>query len=312
MANKPIMKYPKNPIAKWPPTGGIPHHVSIFASWWTAMEAANRTNVWDVIYFNFQTTDGAEVNYYMANLLGCTALTKNKKDFKFARKDGLPIYIYLPPPGWQVDPSAGIPPKPERPAMGIGDVAAAQIALATLGSAPLGWINFQIGPYHISTLDFRRIADRIRSGTFAVYRLPGDATKAHYDPDANALYVKFGLHITERANIVHEAVHAIFDLKKACNVFTLDDEAAAYFAESLYAQASVYPNETRQLIGKYQEDEDVFMESYLLAMSALRGTEIVDADFDRLRWAISKHSEYKADAHGVAGYDGVYEMGPVK
>ncbi|WP_406698798.1 hypothetical protein V5E97_07915 [Singulisphaera sp. Ch08] len=311
MANKPIMKYPKNPLAKWPPTGGIPYPASAFASWWTAAEACSRDNVWDVIYFNFQTTDGAEVNYYMANLLGCNVLTKNKKDFKFARKDAMPITIYLPPPGWQMDPSVGVPPKPQRPPMGFGDVAAAQIVLSTLGSAPMGWINFHIGPYHINTLEFRKIADRIRSGTFAVYRLPGDAEKAEYDPEANALHIRFGWDIVDKANIVHEAVHAIFDLKKACNIFTLDDEAAAYLAESLYAQAYVLPSDRRQLVGRYEEDQAIFMQSYLLARSVLEGAELGDADFDPLRNAIANHSEYKAGSRGVAAYDGVYEMGPV-
>lgn len=312
MAKKPIVKYPKNPLAKWPPTGGTLFEATPFDSWWTAADACNRDNVWDVIYFNFQTTDGAEVNYYMANLLGCTKLSKNKRDYSFGRKDGLPIYIYLPPSNWKLDPSAGAPPKPQRPAMDFGDAATAQIVLSVLGSAPMGWMNFQVGSYHINTLEFRKVADRIRSGTISVYQLPGDSEVARYDPEANALHVRFGWHLTEQAKIVHETVHAIFDLKKACNIFTLDDEAAAYLAESIYAQVSVHPSDRRQLIGSDGETEAIFLAAYQMAMMVLRGVEIVDADFEALRTAIAAHSEYKAGARDVAGYDGIYEMGPVK
>lgn len=311
MAKKAIVKYPKNPLAKWPPTGGIPHEVTPYDSWWKAAELCGRENVWDVIYFNFQTTDGAEVNYYMANLLGCTQLSKNKRDYSFGRKDGLPITIYLPPPGWKMDPSVGVPPKPQRADMGLADRLLAQLVLSVLGNPAIAWMNFHIGPYHINATDFRRVADRIRAGTFAVYQLPGDSEAAHYDPDANALYIRFGWHLTEQAKIVHEAVHAIFDLKKACNIFTLDDEAAAYLAESIYAQVAVRPSDRRQLVGADGETEAIFLAAYQLAMMAINGVEVIDADFDALRAAVAAHSKYKAGARDVAGYDGVYEMAPV-
>lgn len=311
MAKKPYTKYPKHPISKWPPSGGTPFEATPWDNWWTAADYCGRENVWDVIYFNFQTTDPAEVNWYLENLLGCTKMDKKKQNYGFGRKDGAPIYIYLPDPGWKRDPGVVVPPKPVRPAMDLGDLAAAQLALSVLGSVPISRINFHIGGYHIKPLDFRKVADRIRSGTFAVYSLPASSAAAKYDPEANALHIRFGWHVTELAKIVHEAVHAVFDLKKAHNIFSVDDEAAAYLAESIFAQAYVAPTRHRQLVGGDARTGDIFMEAYKLAMMALDGVEIVDADFEHLREKIATHPEYAGGARNVAGYDGVYEMGPV-
>ncbi len=145
------------------PYGGAAKRVGPPDNWWTLQQAASRGNVWDVIYYNFQTTDSAEINWYMENYLGCNALSANKKSYKFGTRVGKtqvdPVTVYLPPPGWTPPYNAKLPAPPTRPPMSAADGDTAAFVRSVLYSNTLGWVGFSIGPLTVNHLGYRWVAD---------------------------------------------------------------------------------------------------------------------------------------------------------
>lgn len=293
------------PEIPWPPIGGTEIFATPFDDWWTVATAAGRSNVWDVIYFNFNTVDGKRVNYYMRTMLGCHA--QKKGNWKFGRKDGSPSVLYKPPANWKC--VVGLPQAPARPAMSGWDTATALIARAALHSFATSTIRFKQGPYAINPFDFHRIADRIQNGTLSVYAVAANAKKAGYNPEDQAFYLRSGVGLNDQSTIVHEAVHAIFDLEKRHNILTKEDEASAYLAQTIFVQRAT-GSDVRQLL--LRGHDAIFQEAFLLWRDKYRGGGSPSyADFQPLREAIAADTEYSADANLVAGYDGLYEVAPV-
>ena len=90
---------------------------------------------------------------------------------------------------------------------------------------------------------FRRVARAIRGGTIKVaYPVPTGPFSAFYDAKSNTFSIAEGLPISSRmfnALIVHESLHAAFDLNKS--VLThFESEAVAYVAQGFYLRNSGY------------------------------------------------------------------------
>ena len=90
---------------------------------------------------------------------------------------------------------------------------------------------------------FSRVARAIRGGTIKViYPVPTGPYSAFYDAKSNTFSIAEGLPISSRmfnALIVHESLHAAFDLNKS--VLThFESEAMAYVAQGFYLKNSGY------------------------------------------------------------------------
>lgn len=288
----------------WPPYGGKPMDVGPSDNWWEVAKKCGRSNVWHPIYFNFQTTVAEEVNWYMEHHLGCNILAPDKKNYKFGRKTGKntieKVTIYEPPPGWEPPPTVKLPKPPERPPMSLADQGLAKYAASVLRRPALGWVNFNIGPHHLSYMDFQRVAQWIDYGVIAVYVQPNADDTAEYNPEENSLYVKKAYDIEDDAMIVHEAVHAIFDMKKAYNILTVDDEAAGYLAATIFAQK--HTGRTARVLQGY----DIYLKAFELAQRYFNNEILTYESFAPLRRAITEHPKYKPTANRVAEYDGVF------
>ncbi len=293
------------PEIPWPPIGGTEISATPFDDWWTVATAAGRSNVWDVIYFNFNTVDGKRINYYMRTKLGCHALKKG--NWKFGRKDGSPSVLYKPPANWKC--VVGLPQPPVRPAMSAWDKAMALAAISALQSFATSTIRFKQGNYAIDPNDFIRIADRIKNGTLAVYAVAANAPKAGYYPQDQAFYLRSSIALNDLSTVVHEAVHAIFDLERRHNILTKEDEASAYLAQTIFIQRAT-GSEVRQLL--LVGHDAIFQQAFLLWRDKFRGGgSPTYADFQPLREAIAADTEYTAEANLVSAYDGLYEFAPV-
>lgn len=96
-------------------------------------------------------------------------------------------------------------------------------------------INFQFGNLRVRNID--RIAGLVRDGRIAICvknRLP--RSSAEYPPRSDMICVSHRnvRNKLSKIAIVHEAVHAHFDLNQTAG-FALGEEAAAFVAERVYA-----------------------------------------------------------------------------
>jgi hypothetical protein len=90
-------------LAPWPPSDfDKKQPVTVRDDWWTLQTLFKRDEVWDIIYFNFQTYDPDEVNWYLREYLGCRETTTNRLNYRFGREPGnrAPIYVYIPKWDW--------------------------------------------------------------------------------------------------------------------------------------------------------------------------------------------------------------------
>ncbi len=146
------------------------------------------------------------------------------------------------------NPSVTAPklPKPTNPTL-------AATAIKILRQPGLMNINFELGALKVMGSQFARVADaidaqRIKCWTVAEFEpqgvnglAPGMVVNARYGIDSNAMLFSsedFGTNPGEDRTIVHEAVHAAFDLDapvgQKTQTLSIDDEAAAVVAVAFY------------------------------------------------------------------------------
>jgi hypothetical protein len=91
----PIEKAPRHPLpSNYVPPGGERYTVGNGDSW-TALAKKRGIDVGDLIEFNFQTRDPAEVNWYLRRNVGCRK-TDDGRNWIFSA-DASPGLIYFPP-----------------------------------------------------------------------------------------------------------------------------------------------------------------------------------------------------------------------
>ena len=96
----PLMR-PAPALAVWPP---MPFRDAyrvgdkLGANWQTVAAGFGVPNVWDLIWFNFRTTDPREVNFYLHRYVGCWQ-SNDAKNFSFMGAE--PGVIFIPPFGWK-------------------------------------------------------------------------------------------------------------------------------------------------------------------------------------------------------------------
>ena len=143
------------------------------------------------------------------------------------------------------------PPKPPKPTNRVLAATASRI----LRQAGLANINFELGGLKVVGSQFARVADAIDAGRIKCWTVKefepqgvnglasGMTVNARYGIDSNAMLFSsehFGTNPGEDRTIVHEAVHAAFDLdapigkKPQVQTLSIDDEAAAVVAVAFY------------------------------------------------------------------------------
>jgi hypothetical protein len=91
-----LEKRPQSPLPEtFKPANGKPYKVKDGDSW-DSVAKANGLKVWDLIVYNFQTTDPREVNWYLNKRVGCKLPTANGRNWRFS-SSASPGMIYVPP-----------------------------------------------------------------------------------------------------------------------------------------------------------------------------------------------------------------------
>jgi hypothetical protein len=303
-------KLPPESVGKeimWPPPGGTQIEAWPYQNWWDLASAATPPrDVWDIILFNFDTINGREINYYMRTKLKC--FKTKKGNWMFGQEDGNPSILYMPPAGWKWT-GIGQPQPPVRPAMSGLDYAVALNVIAVLRGPYTAKLKLRQGHYRIDGPDFIRIADRVANGTISVFGTDANSGDARYAHEEQAFYLRRTFNAFDSAKIVHEAVHAIFDLEKKHNILTKEDEAMAYLAETAWIQ-DLMATDRRLLF--HDLAGEVFQRAHELWFNKYRvDPNLTYEDFKPLQDSIASSGHYGGVANDVATYDGIFEMGAV-
>jgi hypothetical protein len=108
--------------------------------------------------------------------------------------------------------------------------------------------------------------------------------------------------LSKKALVVHEAVHAVYDMVKM-KMSVADSESIAYLVQCQYARAN-NPNPEDRLFSTNKAKDKVFEIGWAIAGRILEGYSPSIDDCNRMRDAVSMHPFYSAKAAGDAGFNG--------
>lgn len=223
-----LMK-PAPALAVWPPmpfrdayrVGDKPG-----ANWQTVAAGFGIPNVWDLIWFNFQTTDPKEINFYLHRYVGCWQ-SRDAKNFSFMGAE--PGVIFIPPFGWKR-------PTPDPLMTRV-------LSMLSVSVAHFPYITYK--NVHISRSSFVHVDRAVRDGKIGI----------GYDPDrldqgAGAMYLDYANKfifrdpfidtIENRGIVVHEATHAVLDMYPGNGLQVLDSEFLAYLSQAISVETLGY------------------------------------------------------------------------
>jgi hypothetical protein len=225
---EPRLKHPAKLRTPWPPTDAKQSlTVTLTDDWWKLAKTFNRPqdDPWDIIYYNFETYDTEEVNWYLHERLGCRVKSPTQLNYRFGRAPGdiTPIVIYIPKDDY-------LPPGPHQKE-------ARDVVLAVLRDSVASHMAFKVGAMELRVGDLTAVANAIDTGKITVIHRPLAGHMAYYQPKNpyNRMLVGFD-HLpgpNERALIVHEAVHASFDIRRVAQTME-QSELMGYVAQALY------------------------------------------------------------------------------
>jgi len=178
--------------------------------------------VWDLILYNFQCRNPAEVNWCMQELLGCTKLSPDGRNFSFSPTDRNPV-LFIPPVGWEF--------------LTFRAPAAQRLVMEALAGPDIDALRFKLGALEVDPGLYAQVRRHVGSMTILVDAFPtgaGSGALAFYDPVINTLLVRdpASRSAAKRAEVVHEATHAGFDIRHAGG-FRVDGEACGYVAQMM-------------------------------------------------------------------------------
>ncbi len=127
---------------------------------------------------------------------------------------------------------------------------------------------------------------------------------AEYDYKTNTIFVgfRFAGTYTNTALVVHECVHAVYDVAKT-KMSVAISEAVAYIVQCQYVYANAGPG--KRLSSQNSKKDAVFQQAWMIAASIQEGKPISMLEKNNLIAAVSEHPYYAKDAKSDAGFDGV-------
>lgn len=315
MPTKPYTPTPKNPNA-YPPKGAVStHRVKDGDNWGTLQTQYKRADVWDLIVFNFGTSDPNEVNWYLKNKIGCKVTTADKKNYRFSTSTS-PGLIHIPPAGWNSplrgSPTDDLGPDSTSP-LTPDDERAKSLVLSALGESGLAFVQFTLlTGYQVAKPELDRVKEAVRSDRIKIRHKPSVSGVAFYFNKSNVMHVpSLDNDTSNKALILHECVHALMDLdwQKLGGLRNQDSEAAGYIAQMMYAIR------TDVRYKPHCPDADpIFQAAWKVAHELLNrpGLKVLPRHYTvspipywRLVEAIAADANYEEYADTDPGYDGV-------
>jgi hypothetical protein len=168
-------------------------------------------------------------------------------------------------------------------------------------------IHFTLGRLEVSPQRLRGVGKAIKKGAIGVVvAKTGGMLSAAYSPHPNRMTIPDDKLVsnTSRSGILHEGVHALVDIYKCKEVLVLDDEVAAYIAETISLKAIGARIGGGAAAMKIYKEADAVAQAHGLYKKC--GVKLKLSDVDALRKAIHAHPAYssikasaKTSGHGL-------------
>ena len=168
-------------------------------------------------------------------------------------------------------------------------------------------IHFRLGRLEVSPQRLRGVGEAIKKGAIeVVVATSGGMLSAAYSPHPDRMTIPDDklTSNTSRSGILHEGVHALVDIYNCKEVLVLDDEVAAYIAETIYLKALGAKISGDAAAMKIYKAADAVAQAHGLYKK--RGVRLKLSDVDELRKAIHAHPAYsgikagaKTSGHGL-------------
>jgi hypothetical protein len=268
--------YRKQPVIlrkPWPPPDAAAQREVTPADSWTSLSAGR--DPWRIILYNFRTRNPDEVNWYLYNWVGCRAVTPDGKNYRFGAYDdrlakpaGTPpkLYIYIPPAGWEPD----------------NDELARDLVLQTLLSNSARAVYFNTSVANVNFGEIGGVGLMVENRRIHVTYAPALAAAgigAEYVGGADLMNIgALRADLGARSRIVHEAVHAAFDARRAY-VTAIEEESVAYIAQCFYLQVANGPT----LPSKHFDWKNIAIKAWPIATAKRTGVPSSATDWEELK-----------------------------
>jgi hypothetical protein len=187
----------------------------------------------------------------------------------------------------------------------VGSALAKAAVIRALTHPSIKFVNFMCGSYYVSEFQLRRVKASVESGLIPVKFDPSIGGGAEYDTGTNTIHLSFSSSsLTRDALIVHECVHAAFDLDNLSDAKVDISEASAYIAQCIVArQRSEDPSQ--RLMSDHAGSDKVFEIAWKIAGDVIASKGAAEDDQKALREALKHHRHYGGHTNDNAGYNGV-------
>jgi hypothetical protein len=166
---------------------------------------------------------------------------------------------------------------------------------------------FKMGSIHLHPVLFTQLLVLIQFDKVK-FKFVAAASGGVYESGSNTFEFGYTTASTlpQKALILHEATHALLDIMIAPGMKVADSEAMAYIVQCQYAQANNTVPGTR-LVGRRVGDpqDRVFSAAWKIAKKILANRQPKDADYNKLKKAISKEPKYRSNFRDPVNWDGI-------
>mgnify|MGYP001557670159 CR=1 FL=1 len=185
--------------------------------------------------------------------------------------------------------------------------AARSTIVAVLTDVAINRIRINLRGVTITPTMIREIRDLTRAGQIDVEHVPGQSTPAIYNSNENKFYLNFSRtgRMSQRALIIHEAIHAACDRANFDHMLINTSEAAAYIGQCVYMIVKENAGQGERLGHEDPTRDRVFELAWGCARTIASGGQPSHSDIEQLRSAILQHPYYSQNGTQNAGYNGI-------
>lgn len=312
-----VLIKPPSPYIPWNngnfgPQGHHPYFPTTGEDWGSIAQRDGRTDVWDLIRDNFQTSDPKEVNWYLQNFVGCT-VSNDGKNFSFSSRDRVKMNDGRSRRG-RIFTRTNLTKAPPRTPDNHDLTRKAILDAISMHSGTIFSIGFKMCNFDLYGSNYRVIRDYVKNRKVGVKydaSLPADG--AEYDSHHDLF--KFRSHsfatVSQVGHLVHEMTHAVCDDRSASQLTMRKSEAIAYVAQCLYVvkkgQTLVDTPKMKEI--HESDSAEVRQKKYRkfaigteIAQKIKLGTrEVHPSDTARMLWAMKNDGA----GNGAARYNGI-------
>ncbi|WP_282610246.1 hypothetical protein [Pelagibius sp. Alg239-R121] len=171
-------------------------------------------------------------------------------------------------------------------------------------------VDFILGSIRVTPALIADVGTALSSGKIAVVVDPALAHNARYHAKLNQFQLKKNistLDLLDRALLIHEATHAVNDMRKLGKTLNIDDEAAGYIAQALYLYGN-HPVKTDRLKdAKNAAADKLYAAAYSAAVAIVgkKNAAVISQEVTKVKAALKLVPEYKKTIGMSAIHDGI-------